>query len=257
MNGTQDDRNGAIIWIGRISATIGIFAALEALTQVGVISAVVFPPPSKIAVELARLLGTSHFWGDAGRTLIELVLSCVFGLPAGVIIGIALAASTTARDVFEPYLVTLYAIPTVVFYPILLALMGLGSGPIIAIAAFMVMVPVALNTIVAITGVSSQLIKLSRSLRCTPLQRIWKIVLPSSAPVLFAGVKLGIMYGIVGTISMEFILADKGIGFRVGNEYNNFAILSMWAHIAVIVVFAMAISAALDQVERRLRMDLQ
>ena len=72
----------------------------------------------------------------------------------------------------EPYLVTLYAMPTLVFYPVLLALMGVGMGPIMVIASLMVVIPVALNVMVALRSINPVLPKLGRSLNCTAASSI-------------------------------------------------------------------------------------
>jgi len=99
--------------------------------------------------------------------------------------------------VLEPYLVTLYAMPTLVFYPILLALLGLGPGPIIVIAATMVVIPIALNTMVALRAIDPILLKMGRSVNCSRPQLYRKVLIPAATPLAFPGIKLGFIYAII------------------------------------------------------------
>jgi NitT/TauT family transport system permease protein len=236
-----------------ILATIG---ALEALTRNGAIEPIVMPPPSDIASALADTVRTAEFRSDLARTALEVCASCTIGIIAGLAIGALSARVKTVGDVAEPYLVTLYAMPTLVFYPILLAIMGLGSGPIITITSVMVVIPVALNAMVGLRSINPVLIKMGRSMNSTPGQLYRKVLLPAATPLVIPGIKLGIMYGIIGTVAMEFILADRGLGYRIGHHYNNFAILDMWTGIVVVMVLAMVIVSLLGVVERRVRRDM-
>lgn len=240
----------------RILLGVTIFALLEAGTRGGWIPAVVMPPPSKIGLGLWTLAQTSGFHADLLRTGFEVVVSCVIGIAVGVIVGIVCAQVPMVGDTFEPYLVTLYATPTLTFYPLLLAIMGLGSGPIVTITSTMVAVPVALNTMVGIREINPTLRKLGRSLGCSRAQVSWLILLPAAAPLLFPGIKLGIIYAVIGAIAMEFILANMGLGYRIGYEYNNFAMLAMWSNILAVVILSVTAVSLLTALERRVRRDL-
>jgi NitT/TauT family transport system permease protein len=242
----------------RVVVTLRIVIVLAVLVclQVLPLDRTVIPEPTSVIRQLVDLVPTAQFGQDLARTCIELGLSCVIGLPIGVAIGVLGWRYRSAGDGLEPYLVSLYAMPTLVFYPILLALLGLGSAPIVCLASVMVLVPVALNTTIGLRGISPVLIKLGRSLDAPRRQLLMKVLLPAAAPLVFPGIRLGVMYGLVGVIAMEFILADRGLGYRIGYEYNNFATNQMWAGIAVVVLLALAVMAVLGFAERRIRTEL-
>jgi NitT/TauT family transport system permease protein len=232
------------------------FVVLELLTQSEVIPEVYIPPPTEIVSSLFNLVGTSEFASDLVRTGLTVGIAFAIGSVIGVVLGAVCWRAPLVGDVLEPYLVTLYAMPTLVFYPILLALMGVGIGPILVIASLMVVIPVALNVMVALRSISPVLPKLGRSLNCTRGQLYRKVLVPAATPLAVPGLKLGLIYAIIGTVAMEFILADRGLGYRIGYDYRQFDVADMWALIVAVAVLAILVTSAVGLVERRIRRDM-
>lgn len=251
------DRRRVRAAIIRWSGLCVLVALLEAMTRAGTIPRVILPPPTEIVDELVSRVGEKQFFSDLGRTALEVGLSCLIGISVGLLLGIICARVRILGDTMEPYLVTLYAMPMLVFYPILLALMGLGSAPIVVITSIMVTVPVALNTMVGIRNVNPLLVKMALSVNCGRAALYRKVILPAAGPLVFSGVKLGVMYGIIGTVAMEFIIANKGLGYRIGYDYNNFDIVGMWTQIVVVMTLAILAVWLLGVAERRVRRDME
>jgi NitT/TauT family transport system permease protein len=235
----------------------GLLVLLQALARNGSISPLVLPAPTDIVGEVWRQLGSGQLYSDLGRTGLEVGISVVGGIILGMALGAFLWRVRAAGEAYEPFLATLYAMPVIVFYPTLLVLFGLGPGPIVLLATIMVIVPVSLNTATGLREVSPILLKLGRSLSCSRFQLYRKIMFPAAVPFVVPGLRLGIIYGVTGTVVMELILADKGIGFRIGNDYTNFAVTPMWAGIVIVVVLCTIIVTGLDRLAARLRRDLE
>lgn len=233
-----------------------LVAGLEAATRGGLIGPLTAPPPSVMVAALARIVGTAQFADDLGRTTLTIGAAFGIGFLLGVPLGVLFWRVPVVARVLEPFVVTLYAMPTLVFYPILLALMGLNAGPIITIAALMALIPIALNTMVALRGVNPVLHKLAASVNCSRPQYYRKVLVPAATPLAIPGVKLGFIYAIIGTIAMEFILASRGIGFRAGFNYRDFNIPEMYAYVLVVVFLSVSINYALGALERRIRRDM-
>jgi NitT/TauT family transport system permease protein len=240
----------------RWMVVLATFAVLEGLTRGGAIPEVIMPPPTEIVSALVNLVGTSEFGSDLVRTALTVAIAFAIGLVAGVLLGATCWRAPLLGNVLEPYLVTLYAMPTLVFYPVLLALMGVGMGPIVTIASLMVVIPVTLNVMVALRSVSPVLPKLGRSLNCSRGQLYRKVLVPAATPLAVPGVKLGLIYAIIGTVAMEFILADRGLGYRIGVDYREFNVADMWALILAVSVLAIVVTSGLGVVERRIRRDM-
>ncbi|GAB3745165.1 ABC transporter permease [Nocardiopsis nanhaiensis] len=230
---------------------------LEVCARLSIIDPLVVPPPSRMLAPLVEIVPSADFVDDLAATGISVLLAFLIGVVVGIALGILFWRSPSTGAVFEPYLVSLYSMPTLVFYPVLLAFLGLGPAPIIAIASTMAVIPIALNTMVALRAVRPTLIKLSRSLNCSRSQLYLKVLAPAAIPLTVPGLTLGFIYAMIGTIAMEFILASHGIGFQIGYNYRAFFIEEMYAYIIIVSVIAVSASSLLKYFERRVRRDMQ
>ncbi|MGH3326420.1 MAG: ABC transporter permease [Streptomycetales bacterium] len=239
------------------SLVLGSAALLEVATRTGYISTMVLPPPSAMVLRLAEIVPTELFLRDLMTTVTTVLSAFAVGGVVGVVIGVFFWKFPFFGAVFEPYLVSMYSMPALVFYPILLAILGLGSAPIVVIASSMALIPVALNTMVALRTINPTLPKLARSLNCTKRQIYLKVLVPAATPLVVPGLVLGFIYAMIGTIAMEFILAPNGIGFRIGYYYRSFDIVEMYSYILVASVIAIIANVMLNHLERRIRQDMQ
>ncbi|WP_258186418.1 ABC transporter permease [Microbacterium sp. PAMC21962] len=246
-------RKAALVRWGII---LGLLLLLEVLTRAGAISPAIFVPPSEIIWRLFSIVPTPQFGRDAFVSLSTILVAFLIGLVAGIALGVFLWRVPTAGRVLEPFIVTGYAMPTLLFYPVLLALLGLNAGPIILIAATMALVPIALTTMVALNAVKPILHKLAKSVSASNRQYYLKVLLPAATPLIFPGVRLGFIYAVIGTIAMEFILAASGIGFRVGFYYRELQTADMWAYIMIVVILSVIVNGLLTAAERRIRRDM-
>lgn len=246
-------------WPALVQAALvlGTAALLEFATRAGYISSLVLPPPTEMVKRLVQIVSTDLFLRDLTTTVTTVLSAFVLGGAIGLVIGVLFWKFPFGGAVFEPYLVSMYSMPSLVFYPILLALLGLGVLPIMVIAASMALIPVALNTMVALKSIPPTLPKLARSLNCTKRQVYLKVLAPAATPLVVPGLVLGFIYAMIGTIAMEFILAANGVGFRIGYYYRSFDIVDMYAYILVASIIAIIANVALNHLERRIRQDMQ
>ena len=243
--------------LARWGIVLAVVVFLEIGSRTGFIDPLIMPAPSSIAASLVELVTTAGFWVDFRATGLAVLAAFGIGAAAGLALGVAFWRLPFLGATFEPYLVSLYAAPTVVFYPILLAIFGLGPAPIIVIAAMMALIPVALNTMVGLNAIPPSLPKLARSLHCGVAQTYWKVLAPAATPLAVPGLVLGFIYAIIGVVAMEFILATKGLGFEIGYSYRFFDVKQMYAYILVVLVIAVAVNALLNVIERRVRQDME
>lgn len=231
-------------------------AVWEVASRVGMIDPLTAPAPSQVVMALAQIAPSRTFARDAMRTLSTVVGAFALGAAVAYPIGILLWRLPVVSAIVEPYLATLYAMPLLIVYPVVLAILGLGPAPIVTIASVMAFIPIATGTLSAFRSVDARYLRLSHVLCCTFLQRFRRILLPASLPLLVPGVKMGFTYALVGSLAMEFLLAERGLGFRIGMTYREFKTTAMFAHILAVVLVAAATYIALSRIEARVRRDI-
>jgi NitT/TauT family transport system permease protein len=251
----RERRNSHVVRVARWGIVVGPVAALEGASRAGHISPLIMPAPSAMWSRIVEIVPTQEFFEDFRTTSLSVLAAFLLGALAGLPLGILFWRLPFVGATFEPYLVSLYAAPTVVFYPIMLAILGLGPAPIVLLASTMALIPIALNTMVGLNAMPRNLPKLARSLNCSTFQTYWKVLAPAATPLLVPGLVLGFIYATIGVIAMEFIMASRGLGFRIGYYYRYFDMQSMYAYIVVVLVLAVLANQALNTMERRVRKD--
>ncbi|MDF2825254.1 MAG: transporter permease [Mycobacterium sp.] len=234
--------------------TIGILAAFVAFAELGVATGMwasnVLPAPSTIFAELGPLLSEAQFWTDAGRTGIEVAVSIVAGSLLGFLAGLLFWKLPTVGRVFEPYLVSFYAVPLVLFYPVMIVLVGINATSVIILASIMAAIPMALNTAVGLKSMPPVYMKLARSLKASPRQTLFAIAIPAAGPYIVAGLRLAVVYALIGSIAMEFTTAQAGLGYRIRYLYEIFDNNLMFAYIVVVVILSGLLTVLLTMIER-------
>ncbi|KRD17053.1 ABC transporter permease [Mycobacterium sp. Root265] len=239
-----------------VLSTVGLFAAFILFCEIGARagwwSAGILPAPSVIVAELGVLLTEPQFWSDAGRTGFEVALAIVFGGLLGFAAGLVFWKIPLVGRIFEPYLVSFYAVPLVLFYPVMIVLVGINAMSVIILATIMAAIPMALNTAVGLNTMPPVYMKLARSLKASPRQTLFAIAIPAAGPFIVAGLRLAVVYALIGTIAMEFTTAQAGLGYRIRYLYEIFDNELMFAHIVMVLVLSGILTILLAVVERAL-----
>lgn len=241
----------SVISIGStLALIIGFLLLAELGARTGLWSDRILPAPSVILSELGRLLGEGQFWNDAARTGIEVAFSILFGSVLGFAAGLTFWKLPAVGRIFEPYLVSFYAVPLVLFYPVMIVIVGINATSVIILATIMAAIPMALNTAVGLNTMPPVYLKLARSLKASPRQTLFAIAVPAAGPYIVAGLRLAVVYALIGTIAMEFTTAQAGLGYRIRYLYEIFNNNEMFAYIAVVLVLSCILTALLAAVER-------
>lgn len=233
---------------------VGAFLGLlEVAPRAGLGDAITLIPLSEMLSTLARLTVSGELAPHFLATMTEFVVSFAAAAITGTALGILLWRFAGVRRALNPYLTTYYAIPIFAFYPLFIAVFGANIIPIVLIAWAWAVVAVVLNTALGLAEIPEVLHKLGRVMGLSLPDRIFRILLPASAPYLFTGLKLAVVYSLIGVIASEFILSTRGLGYLVSYAYTNFHTADMYAAILLILVLALVLTSLLSRLETRVR----
>jgi NitT/TauT family transport system permease protein len=141
----------------------------------------------------------------------------LFGFGLAVIIGVLLAIAIVYSPFFEktvyPILVIAQSMPKTALAPLFLVWFGFGQLPKVAIAFLIAVFPVIINSVVGMSSIDPDMIRLARSMGASGYRIFWKMRLPYALPTMFAGFKVATTLAIVGAIVGEFVGADVGLGY--------------------------------------------
>ena len=190
-----------------------------------------------------------HLYATSQAVLTGFLVAAVFGFPLGYLLG----RSRLLGEIFDPLVAGAFAIPRIVFFPILLQLFGVGVGAQAAMAALAAFFPILATTTAGVREVNPLLAKLGRSLSLNPLQMVTKIFIPAAAPSLRVGLRIGFSISFINVIIAEFFAAKDGLGLLTLRAYGRLDLEQMYAMVVLIVLIALLGNIALWFLEKRLR----
>jgi NitT/TauT family transport system permease protein len=238
------------VTFARSALIIGAIAAVEVCCRTGVISQLTMIPPSAMVVAALHLLALGAIQRDLLFTLTNTAAAIVIAVIAGFVIGIVLNAVPRLRRIVDPLLAAYYAVPTFIFYPLLVAMLGLNRAPLIAIGAVLGVVAMTVNTLAGLDRIPRVYLRTASALRMSPLATALLVQLPAATPHLVTGVKLAVSYSIVGTIAGEFILSVAGLGRAMSLAYNNLDNATMYGLMLILIVTVTLINLVIYEWER-------
>ena len=107
--------------------------------------------------------------------------------------------------------------------------------------------PTMINTALGVSSIDKDLLNVSRVLQLKPLDKIFRLVIPSSLPLIFTGLRLSLGVGWMVLIAAEMLAQNPGLGKFVWDEFQNGSSTSL-ARIMVAVLTIGVIGFLLDRV---------
>ncbi|BBK42697.1 hypothetical protein STVA_27170 [Allostella vacuolata] len=238
-------------WI-RLGIVVGFFGWLEAIARLGFVKRTTLIPPSEMATSLVDILASGRMNHDIEATLLTVAAALSSAVTVGFVAGIILHRLPPLRRLMDPLFAAYYAVPHFVFYPIFIVLFGMTRVPLVILGFLFAVVAMIINTMNGLDRIPRVLLKVARTNRLGPVQTAWYVVLPSTAPYLFTGVKLSVAYSFIGVIAGEFILSGIGIGHQIAYAYDNFDNRTMYGLLLFILTLVTTVNMGLWSYEQRL-----
>src|SRR6185437_1561401 len=164
---------------------------------------------SGIAVSPSNALG---WYLPLWSTMSSALLGFAIGASLGLVFGSLMAEFRPVETVVMPYAFALQSLPKVAIAPLIVIWCGFGDGSKIAMAALLAFFPMMVNSFAGMRSADLERIELMKALSATRLETYRLVKLPSAAPYIFAGIDMGIVYALLGTIVAEFLGAQEGMG---------------------------------------------
>lgn len=221
------------------------------------------PPPSQVFEESYDLIVSPFFYNgsqDIGlglRVLVSLErVAYGFGLAAiaGIIMGAVIGQSVWAMRGLDPIFQVLRTVPPLAWLPLSLAAFQ-DSNPSAIFVIFITSIwPVIINTAVGVRNIPQDYRNVAQVLRLNQLEFFFKVMLPSAAPYIFTGLRIGIGLSWLAIVAAEMLTGGVGIGFFIWDAWNSSRlpdIIVALAYIGIVGFMLDKLVAALGKVITR------
>lgn len=190
------------------------------------------------------------------RESLDTLMTTLGGFAAAVILGVAAAIGIVSSKLLERTLyaliVALNAVPKVALAPLFVIWMGTGSAPKITIAMLIAIFPVLIDTVLGLKSIDPEMLNMARANQAPRSQVLWKIRFPNALPSIFAGMKVGVSFALVGTIVGEFVAGEAGLGHVILVAQGSFDTPTVFVALVLLGVLGVVLFKALEFAEARL-----
>jgi nitrate/nitrite transport system permease protein len=211
------------------------------------------PPPSKVLDDTWELiidpffdrggLDKGLFW-HLSASLQRVGLGYALASLAGVALGTLVGQSTWAMRGLDPIFQVLRTVPPLAWLPLSLAAFRNGQPSAIFVIFITAIWPIIINTAVGIRNIPQDYRNVARVLRLNHLEFFWKIMVPSAAPYIFTGLRIGIGLSWLAIVAAEMLIGGVGIGFFIWDAWNS----SHISEIILALVYVGLIGFVLDRI---------
>lgn len=233
----------------RLLSIAAVFAAWEIAGLVPI--SIAFPTFGETMRALYELTVDGSLLRAYAETLKPLGLGVLISTVFGVTIGVSMGLNRIFQWVWEPIFVVLQASPVAALIPLITYAYGIGLTAKTVAVIILAAPIIVLNTYKAVRNVSPTLVQMCRSFQGTRLQEIWKVIIPNAAPVIFAGLRLGVAAGFIGVILAELLITPTGIGDIISYHRSIANYPQMYAAVFTIVVLSAVMVGLLEVAESR------
>ncbi len=210
------------------------------------------PPPTKIWTEAKDLIVDPFFWlgsqdiGLGWRILVSLQRVAIgFSLAAvvGILLGALVGQSVWAMRGLDPVFQVLRTVPPLAWLPLSLAGFRDSEPSAIFVIFITAIWPVIINTAVGIRNIPQDYRNVAQVLRLNQVEFFFKIMVPSAAPYIFTGLRIGVGLSWLAIVAAEMLTGGVGIGFFIWDAWNS----SRLSDIIVALVYIGVVGFVLDR----------
>jgi NitT/TauT family transport system permease protein len=239
-------------WTSRFIVVWVVFVAVwEMLVRSGLYSGLFMPAPSAIVMSLGRMIGNGTLFGHLAATMTRIAVGLAIGGIAGVVLGLAMGASTRLRHALDPLVAALHPIPRLAFFPLLIVVFGIGEYSKIAAVSLGAFFPLLLNTLSGVRGLNPVHVELALSCGASRWQMFRRILVPGSMPHILTGLRLSANVAFHATVGVEMIGSRNGIGSMLWLSWQTFHINQLYALLIVIASIGLGLASIVRWISAR------
>ncbi|KAA0078402.1 ABC transporter permease [Tardiphaga sp. P9-11] len=171
------------------------------------------PPPSRVFTTIMELARTGELSRHITTTLSRVTAGFGLGVVAGTLLGAISGYWGIARQLLDPTIQALRAIPSIAWVPLFILWLGIFETSKVALIAVGVFFPVYLGVMGAILSVDRKIVEVGRTFRLSGPAMIRRILLPAVLPAYVVALRVGLGLGWMFVVAAEFMGASEGLGY--------------------------------------------
>lgn len=245
--GERKVKSGTLGLIGLVV----VLGAWQICVSLGVVDGRFTSSPVGAVGGLVEMIRTGDLWLPLLSTLSSVLYGMVITIVVGIPVGLLIGRSRALFDLTEPLVSIMYAVPFVVFLPIVIFWFGIGAEARLVIVVWSAIFPLVINVIAGARNIETNYLHVAQVFCASRQLTLRAIAFPATLPFILAGVRQAVGRALVGAIVAELFMGNSGLGYVVQTQTSNFQMDDAMAAIVVIAVLAVVLTRGVAWLERR------
>ncbi|WP_027857871.1 ABC transporter permease [Marinobacterium jannaschii] len=185
------------------------------------------------------------------------LVACAVGLAilVGVPTGVAITQNKLIADMVLYLGSVVITIPSIALFGLMIPILsqigqGIGYVPAVIAVFLYALLPIVRNTYTAITDVDPALREAARGVGMSALQRLYKVEIPLSLPVIMAGVRSAVVINI-GVMAIAAYIGAGGLGSIISRGISQSDPVQIFAGAITVSVLAIITDGALFLLQKK------
>ncbi|MDR1005318.1 MAG: ATP-binding cassette domain-containing protein [Bacteroidales bacterium] len=208
------------------------------------------PAPSDCCVALYQLISQNILLPDILSSLNRVLVGFSFALAFGLIFGFLMGMIPLLKSAVMGVLELLRPIPPIAWIPIAVSILGIGNASawfVIFVGAFF---PILTNTLLGVSSVEKVHIEAAKVLGASKLRSFTGVILPSTLPSIFAGVRVGLGFAWMCVVAAEMFAARSGLGYAIQLNRQLLRLDRVVAYMVIIAVIGYLMTRLISYLEK-------
>ena len=196
--------------------------------------------PLEIGRHFAHALGSAELYEHVGASLARALPGFAIGTLLGAALGLAAGAARSLERLLSPAVFITYPVPKIVLLPIFMLWFGIGELSKVLIIALACFYPVFINAYYGVKQTPTILVWSALNMGAGRGEIFRRVVLPSAAPMIFAGMRVALALSFIVMFAAEMINARSGLGHLIRVAENSLRFDLMYVSLLSIALLGYA-----------------
>ncbi|SHO47727.1 ABC transporter permease [Anaerocolumna xylanovorans] len=173
------------------------------------------PGPISVVRNFGELINNGVLWTDIVFSVERAGKGWITGIVMAVPLGLLIGNYEKVRWLAEPFLNFFRFVPVLALTSLFLMWLGVGEESKIALITYATFFPMLINTIAGVGSTNKILVEAAQCMGASKLRVFLTVVVPSSIPFVFTGIRLGLSGSILCVVAAEMLVANNGLGYLI------------------------------------------
>lgn len=213
---------------------------------------IIFATPFSVGKALVLLFVSLHLTNALIGMLWVLFLGFGLSVATGIPIGLTMGRVKIVDQVLDPYFTAFYVLPRVAMVPLFIIWFGFGTLTSVLFVYTFSFFPIILTVSQGVKNTDRLFLDVAKVGCANEMQVFTKVIIPSSLPYIFSGLRIGLTLAYIGVIIAQLDMVVTGVGQLLLNAQEFYRTDEILAILVILAIIGYLLSEFFKYLESRM-----